>query len=137
MSRPIVSRRVLAFGLALATLLDTAGQLLWKFCVDGLPPVSGLWPVVEAVLRQPLFLVLAAIFLLQLFNWMKVLEHADLSYAQPITSLSYIAVCVLSAILFGEHIGIAKIAGVLCVLGGVWLVSQGKPVSTGAKEGQP
>lgn len=79
------------------------------------------------MLHQPWFIVLAAIFLLQLFNWMKVLEHADLSFAQPITSLSYVTVCVLSAILFGEHIGAVKIAGVLCVLAGVWLVSQGEP----------
>ncbi len=123
-----ISRRTLAVGLALATILDTAGQLLWKFCVAGLPQSSGLWQTAEAVLRQPLFIVLAGIFLLQLFNWLKVLEHADLSYAQPITSLSYVTVCVLSAVLFGEHIGLAKIAGVLCVLGGVWLVSQGKPL---------
>lgn len=123
-----ISRRTLAVGLALATVLDTAGQLLWKFCVASLPQSPGLWQTAEAVLRQPLFIVLAGIFLLQLFNWLKVLEHADLSYAQPITSLSYVTVCVLSAVLFGEHIGLAKIAGVVCVLGGVWLVSQGKPL---------
>ena len=124
-----ISKHVLAIGLALATILDTAGQLLWKFCVASLPNTSGLWQTAEAVLRQPLFILLAGIFLCQLVNWMKVLEHADLSFAQPITSLSYVTVCVLSAILFGEHIGIAKTAGVVCVLGGVWLVSQGKPLA--------
>lgn len=123
------SRRMLVLGIALATLLDTAGQLLWKYCVDGLPADAGLSQAARAVLQQPLFIVLVAIFLLQLFNWMKVLEHADLSFAQPITSLSYVTVLVLSAYLFGEHIGAAKIAGVFCVLGGVWLVSQGEPQS--------
>jgi drug/metabolite transporter (DMT)-like permease len=123
------SKRVLALGIALATILDTAGQLLWKYCVDLLPSDAGLSQAAWAVLHQPLFIVLVAIFLLQLFNWMKVLEHADLSFAQPITSLSYVTVCVLSVFLFGEHIGAAKIAGVLCVLGGVWLVSQGEPQS--------
>ena len=123
-----ISKHTLVIGLALATVLDTAGQLLWKFCVASLPQSSGLWQTAEAVLRQPWFIVLAGIFLIQLFNWLKVLERADLSYAQPITSLSYVTVCVLSAVLFGEHIGLAKIAGVLCVLGGVWLISQGKPL---------
>ena len=123
-----ISKRTLAIGLALATVLDTAGQLLWKFCVASLPQSSGLWQTAETVLRQPLFIVLAGIFLLQLFNWLKVLEQAELSYAQPITSLSYVTVCVLSAVLFGEHIGVAKIVGVFCVLCGVWLVSQGKPL---------
>jgi drug/metabolite transporter (DMT)-like permease len=123
------SKRLLAFGIALATILDTAGQLLWKYCVDLLPSDAGLSQAAWAVLHQPLFIVLVTIFLLQLFNWMRVLEHADLSFAQPITSLSYVTVCVLSAFLFGEHIGAAKVAGVLCVLGGVWLVSQGEPQS--------
>ena len=128
MENHYVSKNALAIGLALAIFLDTAGQLLWKFSVASLPHTSGLWPAAEAVLRQPLFFVLAGIFLCQLFNWLKVLEHADLSFAQPITSLSYVTVCVLSAVLFGEHIGLAKTAGVLCVLCGVWLVSQGKPL---------
>ncbi|MEO8004358.1 MAG: EamA family transporter [Betaproteobacteria bacterium] len=118
------SRRMLIFGIALATILDTVGQLLWKYCVAGLPSDAGLSQAAWGVLHQPLFIVLAVVFLLQLFNWMKVLEHADLSFAQPITSLSYVTVLVLSAFLFGEHIGATKVAGVLCVLGGVWLVSQ-------------
>jgi undecaprenyl phosphate-alpha-L-ara4N flippase subunit ArnF len=122
-----VSKRALVIGLALAIILDTAGQLLWKFCVASLPPSSDLWQIAESVLRQPLFIVLAGIFLCQLVNWMKVLEHADLSFVQPVTSLSYVTVCVLSAIWFDEHIGIAKTAGILCVLCGVWLVSRGEP----------
>src|SRR5882724_13418147 len=122
------SKRALAIGLALAIVFDTAGQLLWKFTAATLPSTASLWPTIDAMLRQPLILVLVGVFFWQLINWLKVLEHADLSYAQPITSLSYITVCVLSAVLFGEHIGLAKMAGVLCVLGGVWLVSEGKPL---------
>lgn len=136
MNHSSTSGRTLAFGLALAIVFDTGGQLLWKYCVAGLPAAQGFAPTAEAVLGQPMFIVLIAIFLCQLFNWMKVLERADLSFAQPMTSLSYITVCALSAILFGEHIGVAKAAGVLCVLGGVWLVSQGKPVS-GHGQGDP
>ena len=127
MEKSHVSTHALVIGLAFAIILDTAGQLLWKFCVASLPPSPGLWQTAESVLRQPLFLVLAGIFLCQLVNWMKVLEHADLSFVQPVTSLSYVTVCVLSAIWFDEHIGIAKTAGILCVLSGVWLVSQSEP----------
>jgi undecaprenyl phosphate-alpha-L-ara4N flippase subunit ArnF len=133
----LASRHTLAIGLALAIIFDTCGQLLWKFCVAGLPPAEGLRASAAAVLGQPLFIVLIGIFLCQLFNWMKVLEHADLSFAQPITSLSYLTVCVLSVVLFGEHIGLAKTAGVLCVLVGVWLVSRGKPVTRDDPETPP
>jgi drug/metabolite transporter (DMT)-like permease len=126
MEQTTKSRRVLIAGLGLAIALDTAGQLLWKVCVAGLPASAEPGPIVLAVLHQPLCLVLVAIFLLQLFNWLKVLEHADLSYAQPITSLSYVTVCLLSATLLDERIGLAKTIGVLCVLSGVVLVGQSK-----------
>ena len=123
------SKRTLAIGLVLAIVLDTVGQLLWKFTAEKLSATDSLWPAVDAVLRQPLILVLVGVFVCQLINWLKVLEHADLSYAQPITSLSYVSVCAFSAILFGEHIGALKVAGILCILSGVWLVSQGRPLA--------
>jgi drug/metabolite transporter (DMT)-like permease len=123
------TKRILAIGLVLAIVLDTAGQLLWKFIAATLPSTAALGPTVEAVLREPLVLVLAIVFVCQLINWVKVLEDADLSYAQPITSLSYVTVCVLSALLFGEHIGLAKAAGLVCIFAGVWLVSQSGPVA--------
>jgi drug/metabolite transporter (DMT)-like permease len=129
------SKRTLVIGLVLAVVFDTAGQLLWKFIAETLPGTAALWPTVDAMLRQPLILVLVGIFLCQLMNWLKVLEHADLSYAQPITSLSYVSVCAFSAHLFGEHIGPAKAAGILCIFSGVWLVSQSKPLGdSGSKK---
>jgi drug/metabolite transporter (DMT)-like permease len=138
MEQPIPPKKnLLALGLGLAIALDTAGQLVWKICIAGLPADSGLWAMASAVLHQPLFVVLVAIFLSQLFNWLKVLERADLSYAQPITSLSYVTVCVLSATLLGEHIGASKTLGVLCVLCGVMLVSRGKPLEEKATRAQP
>lgn len=133
MEQPTQSKRLLVVGLALAILLDTVGQLLWKICVASLPAAADLTSVVAAALRQPLFIVLAAVFLLQLFNWLRVLERAELSYAQPITSLSYVTVCVLSASVLGEHIGAAKTVGVLFVLGGVALVSQSRPAEAEAE----
>ena len=122
------SKRTLVIGLVLAIVFDTAGQLLWKFIAETLPGTAALWPIVDAMLRQPLILVLVGVFVCQLINWLKVLEHADLSYAQPITSLSYISVCAFSAYLFGEHIGPAKAAGILCIFSGVWLISRSKPL---------
>jgi drug/metabolite transporter (DMT)-like permease len=113
----------------LAIVFDTAGQLLWKFTAETLPATASLGPAVDAALRQPLILVLVGVFVCQLINWLKVLEHADLSYAQPITSLSYISVCAFSAPLFGEQIEPIKVAGIFCILSGVWLLSQGRPLA--------
>jgi drug/metabolite transporter (DMT)-like permease len=134
---PTPKKHLLALGLALAIALDTAGQLVWKICIAGLPADSGFQSIASAALHQPLFVVLVAIFLSQLFNWLKVLERADLSYAQPITSLSYVTVCILSATLLNEHIGASKTIGVVCVLCGVMLVSRGKPLDEKAPHTQP
>lgn len=119
----------LAIGLALAIVLDTAGQLLWKYAVETLPHTASLWPAADAVLSQPLFLAVIAVFLCQLVNWLKVLDHADLSFAQPITSLSYVSVAALSALSFAEPIGPGKGLGILCILAGVWVISQGQKLT--------
>jgi drug/metabolite transporter (DMT)-like permease len=63
------------------------------------------------------------VFVLQLINWLLVLERVDLSYAQPLTALSYVSVCLLSAWLFGERLDLHKGLGVSLVLLGVVLVS--------------
>lgn len=118
--------RELAIGLMLAIILDTVGQLLWKFAVELLPETSSIWSTVEAIAHQPWFLAVLVIFLCQLYVWLKVLEDVDLSFAQPITSLSYLTVCGLSWAIFDDRISLTKGAGILLVLAGVWLISRGK-----------
>lgn len=114
----------LAVGLALAIALDTAVQLLWKSAVADVPPASSMSFTVEAVLRQPMFIVVGVLMIVQLINWLKVLGNADLSYAKPITSLSYVTVSVGSVVMLGETIHPVQIAGILIVIAGVWLISQ-------------
>ena len=117
-----VGRRVVAV-LAIAIALDTVAQLLWKFAAMRLP--SSMSPSVQfhAIVHDPLPLLVIAVSVLQLVNWLLVLERVDLSYAQPLTALSYVSVCLLSAWLFGERLDAHKVFGVLLVLIGVALVS--------------
>lgn len=116
------------FGLALAIVLDTAIQLLAKLAIASLPATSSLWEAAGHLIDQKIVLVLAILTVGQLVNWLRVLESAELSYALPITSLSYISVCGLSNLLFGESVGFLKLAGIVIVLAGVWCVSRsGKP----------
>ena len=65
------------------------------------------------------------IFVAQLINWLRVLEMSDLSYSQPITSLSYITVLWFSVSWLGEQLDPLKIAGILLILAGVWFISRG------------
>jgi len=117
-----VGRRVAAV-LAIAIALDTLGQLLWKLAASRLPATLSPEALLQSIERDPLPLLVIGVFVLQLVNWLVVLERVDLSYAQPLTALSYVTVCLLSAWLFGERLDLHKGLGVLLVLAGVALVS--------------
>jgi drug/metabolite transporter (DMT)-like permease len=110
--------------LVLAVALDTVVQILWKVAAMQLPAPDPLAATVEAALRQPLLLLVAALFAWQLVNWLRVLEAADLSYAQPITSLSFVSVFVLSAAWLGERVDAQKVLGIALVFAGVWCISR-------------
>ncbi|MDR3440114.1 EamA family transporter [Telmatospirillum sp.] len=120
----------LALGLTLAILLDTVVQIFWKSAVLSLDTDLSPMATVAMVFRQPAFLMVALLLACQLFNWMKVLEHADLSYAQPITSLSYVTVCLGSAIYLKETVDLLQLVGIGFILTGVWFVSRTDHVSS-------
>lgn len=115
-------RFAVGIGLALAIVLDTVGQLLWKRAAARLPESLSPDVLLGALLRDPLPLVVLGVFALQLVNWLLVLERADLSYAQPVTSLSYVSVMFLSVWLLGERLDAVRLIGVSLVLLGVGLI---------------
>src|SRR6266404_7839807 len=110
----------LVFRLALAVILDTAVHIVWKLAVLQLPNPGSLPAALEAASREPLFLLVAALFVWQLVNWLRVLEGSDLSYSQPITSLSLITVLVVSVLFLGESMDALKVLGIALILAGVW-----------------
>ena len=120
------SPRLTALALAGAVVLDTVAQLLWKGGVtDG---KGNNWcEILLNTATQPMFILAMLMFLPKYFNWMYILSRADLTYAKPITSLSFITVLLFSAWFLHEQITAAKVIGVLLILVGVWQVGQTKP----------
>ena len=114
----------LAAGLFLAILIDTALQLVWKSAVLSLPNDGSRWLNLQAILHRPLFIFVIFLMACQFFNWLMVLGNADLSYAQPVTSLSYVSVFCLSVLYLKEGTDLIQIAGILLVLAGVWFISR-------------
>ena len=81
---------------------------------------------------EPLVIGLVVVlFVVQLTNWLRVLELSDLSYAQPITALSYISVLGFSVAWLGEQLDPLKIAGIVLIMAGVWFISRGPHHSHG------
>ena len=121
----------LVIGLAVAIGLATALQLVWKTGVADIPDTS-VWDAIVGIALNPIFILVIAFMAAQLVNWLKVLDHADLSYAKPFTSLSYVTVCVLSVLLLGEHIAPLQIAGIVVVVAGVWCVGMTRRATIGS-----
>ena len=115
--------RVVA-GITAAVVIDTLLQIFWKTAVLNLPADTSSLMSILGLFREPLFIGVICIMALQFFNWMAVLNRADLSYAQPLTSLSYVGVAVLSAVLLEEPVDLVQMMGIACVIGGVWFISQ-------------
>lgn len=111
-------------GLLLAMVFDALLQVSWKFAVAGVPAGASALATAGAALRTPYFYVALIVLPVQLFNWTRVLARADLSFAQPITSLSMIAIFVFSNYFFHEKISGAAVLGILLIFLGVYLISQ-------------
>lgn len=112
----------LIIGLVIVVATDTALQLVWKGGVTELPTDLSAWDVAASVLRDPIFLLVIGLMAIQLVNWLKVLDHADLSFAKSFTSLSYVSVYALSVMILNEHVAPMQVVGIAVVVAGVWFV---------------
>ena len=110
-------------GLIFAIALDTVVQMTWKILAMNIPEGLGLIPAVKFLIIQPSLYGLLILFAAQFFCWIIVLSKADLTYAQPFTSLSLVTVAVSAAVMFNEHIGAMRMAGIAMIITGVWLTS--------------
>lgn len=118
----------LVVGLVAAVLLDTGVQIFWKMGVIDIPDSVLPWELLGAVAERPIFLLVLALMLAQLVNWLQVLSLADLSFAKPFTSLSYVTVSVVSFVWLGERLHGLQVVGIAIIIAGVWCVSRSEPV---------
>jgi len=118
----------LVIGLVAAVLLDTGVQIFWKMGVIDIPDSVLPWELLGAVFERPIFLLVLALMLAQLVNWLQVLSLADLSFAKPFTSLSYVTVSAVSFFLLGERLQFVQVLGIATIIAGVWCVSRSSPV---------
>ena len=116
--------RSVIVGIVLAIILDTVIQIFWKLAVVGVPEDASLQATALAALGNPYFYLAMSAFTAQLFNWLKVLAEADLSFAQPFTALSYITVLAISSFSLHEQLTPSRLVGVLLIFAGVYLISR-------------
>ncbi len=113
----------------LTILLTVYGQIIIKWQVSkagGLPlTMTGkIEYMFHLLLNGWIIGALFAAFLASL-TWMAAMTKLPLSYAYPFMSLSFVMVVLLSGLLFHETITPIKIAGVVLIILGVVVGSQG------------
>lgn len=128
-----MNAKVIAHLYLAATIATSVySQMIMKWRISGrfagLKIPDGLWPKVVAlltVLFDPyIFTGLVATFASGLC-WMATMSKLEIGYAYPFTSLGFVAVVLLSALFFGESLNAWRIIGVLLIVAGVTVASQG------------
>lgn len=109
--------------IAVTVALTIYGQLVvkWQVMRHGHLP-AGLGEKVAflaSLLLNPWVLSALGGAFVAALAWMVALSKLELSQAYPFTAMSFVLVLVLSAILLGESLTIAKIAGVALVAAGL------------------
>jgi drug/metabolite transporter (DMT)-like permease len=110
-------------GLGLTITLDCIDQIILKTLGASLPDTDDVSTLAFSAITMPMTWLLLALMLTKLFVWLSVLKRADLSFAQPLTSLSYVGVGILSFLWLGEVWTIRTVLSVVLILVGVSLVS--------------
>jgi len=116
--------RSVIIGIVLAIVLDTVIQISWKMAVEGVSAKCSLVDTALIAIRNPYFYLAMTAFVAQLFNWLRVLAEADLSFAQPFTALSYITVLGISTYSLHERITPTRLIGVALIFAGVYFISR-------------
>jgi drug/metabolite transporter (DMT)-like permease len=109
--------------IVLTVLINTFGQFMVKTGVNRIGVVSLL--DVHAIVRAlTSWLVIGGfvIYFVSALIWISILSRADLSWAFPILSLSYVITALLSPVLLNESFSAQRLIGTLVICLGVFLV---------------
>jgi multidrug transporter EmrE-like cation transporter len=82
--------------------------------------------VALTTVSNPFFLLGLVLLITAFLLFLTLLSRADLSYVVPITSFSYVLIALMAVHLLKESIPLTRWCGIVCICGGVLLVSRGE-----------
>lgn len=117
------------FYVGLAIILNIYSQLIikWQVSIAGEFPnllAGKLWFLARLSVSPWVLSALIALFL-GFLAWAVALTKLELSKAYPMTSLTFVIVMILGALLFNESFNIQKMLGMTLIVIGIVFVSQG------------
>jgi len=112
----------------ISVFMGAIGQTVLKLGANKLGSISlsfrNIIKDIVHILMIPEILIGLVLFGSSFLLWIKVLTKSDLSYAYPMVSLGYVLVALLSKFLFNEPFTINKIAGVVMIISGVFVLNR-------------
>lgn len=123
------SANMQAVGMVLASVaFGAVGQLILKAGMNNLVQLYGKVQLsldtFVHMATNPLLIVGIAIFGISTLLWLFALAKADLSFAYPFLSLTYLAVLFGGAVLFGDKVTLPRVLGFAIIITGVWIVAR-------------
>lgn len=110
-----------------SVVLGAAGQLLLKYGMSKVGALSLSADKILPALTNPgvIYVVIGLmIYVCGTASWLIALSRADLSFAYPFASLSYVAMLIGAWVLFKEQLDIWRLAGSAVIILGVILISR-------------
>ena len=116
---------VQAIGILLGSVaFGAVGQLILKAGMNSLGKLQLSADTLLRMATSPLVLVGIVIFCVSTLLWLFALAKADLSFAYPFLSLTYLAVLIGGALLFHEEVTMPRVLGFIVIITGVWIVAR-------------
>jgi multidrug transporter EmrE-like cation transporter len=109
-------------------LLNAAAQLLLKAGARSLAGVDFVLAngtlIAGRIAQEPAILAGLACYAVSVVVWILALARVEVSVAYPMLSIGYVVNALAAWWLFGENITLLRMAGMLVIITGVWLVAK-------------
>lgn len=115
-----------AFGFALLMAFDTAAQVSFKFAgMHAFPPEANPQWVLR-LFAQPWIYGAIVGYIGAFFTWISLLQRAPIGPAFAASHMEVVSVMLLSALIFGEHIGLGQAIGAMIIVVGIVCLAMGE-----------
>lgn len=122
--RKIKTILALLFAMTATTLGDIfMARLLRPYEGVQIVGLSQVYDIATSLLCSHTFWIAVACFLTFFITWLSVLSYEDLSFALPLTAITYILNAFLAGPMLGEHISATRWVGTFIIGIGVVIVS--------------
>jgi len=112
----------------LSVILNTIAQIALKAGMDKVGQFKYCWsnvvPIFTQIACNPYIIGALFIYGFAVVVWMLVLSRVEVSIAYPMISLGYITTALAAYYYFDEPLSVTRIAGIVVIILGVYLVAR-------------